>query len=29
MNLDRLEWEVMYRQFVDSDLIVKPELPSD
>jgi hypothetical protein len=28
-NLDHSEWEVMYRQFVDSGLVVKPEPPSD
>jgi hypothetical protein len=28
-NLDRSKWEVMYYQFVDSSLIVKPEPASD
>jgi hypothetical protein len=28
-NLDRLEWEVMYHQFVESVLIVKPLPASD
>jgi hypothetical protein len=29
MNLDRSEWEVMYREFLDSGLAVKLEPPSD
>jgi hypothetical protein len=28
-NLDRSEWEVMYRQFVESGLIAKPEPASN
>jgi hypothetical protein len=28
-NLDCSEWDVMYHQFVDSGLVVKPEPPSD
>jgi hypothetical protein len=28
-NLDSLEWEVMYREFVASGLVVKPEPASD
>jgi hypothetical protein len=28
-NLDHSEWELMYHQFVESSLVVKPEPDSD